>query len=288
MQAESERAEQAKPAASAAPGLKLDDDSCWGAAAEDYQKLSAFPFMYGQDAAALLNLQRGESVLEVACGTGDLACHMAAKHGVSVQAIDFAAGMIEAGQKHPDAASADVTLCVMDGTKLEFPDSSFDAAISNFGVFLFPEREKGMREMLRVLKPGGRIVMTSWTNDRNAMIPGQRFLAEYAPECLPFPTMPGEGEVDTVEGLKHALTAIGAVHADAQEVTHMFETESGNAMARPLMSNPAVKSMMKKVDADKHDALPQALAAYLTEQYPREGGGVSFPATAVVGFAYKA
>ncbi len=65
------------------------------------------------------------------------------------------------GSEMPRAGRIDAA--VMDGMALDLPDASFDAALSVFGIILFPDAERGMREIARVLKPGGRAAIVTWT-----------------------------------------------------------------------------------------------------------------------------
>jgi SAM-dependent methyltransferase len=69
--------------------------------------------------------------------------------------------MIERLEKN--VGRANVTARVMDGQRLEIEDGSFDRVLCNFGVIFFPDRVKGFAEMHRVLRPGGRAVVSAWS-----------------------------------------------------------------------------------------------------------------------------
>ena len=94
------------------------------------------------------------NVLDVACGTGDMAVSLV-ERGCTVTGIDLREEMLSiARQKAPM-----VTFMIADAEHLPFPDASFDAVTCAFGVRNFVHLEQGLNEMLRVLKPGGQLVI---------------------------------------------------------------------------------------------------------------------------------
>jgi ubiquinone/menaquinone biosynthesis C-methylase UbiE len=108
----------------------------------------------------LLNLSAGARVLETGCGTGRDTRHLASQAG-TVYATDLLREMIEVGrQRQQDAGvnHANVHLFVSDAMSLPFSDHFFDAAYHFGGINLFPSIERGIAEMARVVKPGGRVV----------------------------------------------------------------------------------------------------------------------------------
>jgi ubiquinone/menaquinone biosynthesis C-methylase UbiE len=109
-----------------------------------------------------LDLKPGEKVLDVACGTGNLAIP-AAKAGAVVTGVDIAPNLIEQARKRAEAE--DVT-CVFeegDAESLPFIDEVFDTVVSMFGAMFAPRPQKVCEEMARVCHPGGRIAMANWT-----------------------------------------------------------------------------------------------------------------------------
>src|SRR5829696_2360283 len=111
-----------------------------------------------------LDLRPGERLIDVGAGAGAAAL-MAAARGADVLAIDASPAMAaRIAVRANDAAVAEhVHVSVMDGMALDLSDDSFDAAMSVFGVVLFPDSDAGMREIARVLKPGGRAAVVTWT-----------------------------------------------------------------------------------------------------------------------------
>ncbi|KAM3077362.1 hypothetical protein ACMFMG_006712 [Clarireedia jacksonii] len=107
------------------------------------------------------------TVLDNACGPGfATAAILNAYPGSHVYTTDAAPGMISILGEVVKANGWNdkVEMAVMDGMDLQFPDEKFDISITNFGIFFFPDPNKGAREIYRTLKHGGRAVVTSWKN----------------------------------------------------------------------------------------------------------------------------
>lgn len=117
---------------------------------------------FARRAIEALGLQPGERVLDVAAGAGGAALALA-QAGARVTAVDASVGMIARLRGRAQAAGLAVEAQVTDGTALDWPDATFDAALSVFGVILFPDSAKGLREMRRVVRSGGRIAIVTWT-----------------------------------------------------------------------------------------------------------------------------
>jgi len=109
---------------------------------------------------AAAGIRPGQRVLDVACGTGVLA--RAVKEAVgphgSVTGIDIDAGMLAVAQ----ALGPDIEWFQASADALPFPSMTFDAVVSQFGLMFFPDAPRALREMWRVLKPGGSIAVAVW------------------------------------------------------------------------------------------------------------------------------
>lgn len=110
-------------------------------------------------AADLAGAGPGTRVLDVATGTGDLAIEMRGR-GAEVVGVDFSEGMLELARKKEPA----IEFLAGNALALEFEDNSFDAATVGFGARNFDDLQRGIDEMARVVRPGGRVVILEITN----------------------------------------------------------------------------------------------------------------------------
>ena len=112
-----------------------------------------------------LDAQPGERVLEVGVGTGISLRHYVL--GVKVDALDFSAAMLKMAQKRLDKGEvvAEVRLHQMDAHKLEFDDDTFDHAVVAHAIAVVAEPEVVLREMMRVTRPGGKLVVVNHYKD---------------------------------------------------------------------------------------------------------------------------
>lgn len=109
-----------------------------------------------------LSLERQSRVLDSGAGTGGAALELA-RRGHAVAAVDASTAMVTRVKERALAAGLMIESLAMDGQHLTFPDASFDAALSVLGVILFPDAVRGLAEMRRTVRPGGRIALITWT-----------------------------------------------------------------------------------------------------------------------------
>jgi ubiquinone/menaquinone biosynthesis C-methylase UbiE len=114
-------------------------------------------------ALRLAGLRAGDTFLDVAAGTGGLSLP-AARLGATVLATDWSPTMIEHFNARADAEGLDAVGRVMDCHALEIADDTYDLTGSQFGVMLVPDQARALREMVRVTKPGGRVLLVAYGN----------------------------------------------------------------------------------------------------------------------------
>jgi len=136
----------------------------WNLVAEGYAETTMIAFEpFAETAIAASQLKPNATVLDVACGPGTLAlrlAHLANK----IHGIDFSASMLAVFKnKIAQAGHQHIELHCGDAQTLPYADETFDAAFSLFGLMFFPDRQQGLAEIYRTLKPGGSIAITSWT-----------------------------------------------------------------------------------------------------------------------------
>lgn len=115
-----------------------------------------------EDFIARLALRRGESVLDVACGTGNLAIP-AARAGARVIGLDIAANLIAQARLEARAAGCVIAFEVGDAEAIPYDDGHFDTTVSMFGAMFAYRPDRAAAELLRVTRPGGRVAMANWT-----------------------------------------------------------------------------------------------------------------------------
>jgi len=119
---------------------------------------------YGRRLVDAINPSPGTSVLDIACGRGAILFPAAAAVGNegAVVGIDLADGMIQQTREDARARGIKVRLEVGDAENLNFADESLDYVLCGFGIMFFPNQSRALDEFRRVLKPGGRLGVTTW------------------------------------------------------------------------------------------------------------------------------
>lgn len=253
--------------------------STWDSVADAYTANIAPVFeRYADDALKLVG--PGRRVLDVATGPGTLAL-IAAARGHDVTAIDFAPSMIERLKAEAARRHCTLTASVGDGTQLELPDATFDAAFSMFGLIFFADRAKGLTELKRVTRPGGRVLISSWA-------PFERipfFAAFYGAllELFPMPGGPPQPVLATPEDCRRELEAAGFTDVQVHQRTHAFEAVSFDAYWKWFPAACAPLAAMARHLGDKYPGVLDELAARIKAQL---GGGplrVEMPALLTCG-----
>ena len=109
-------------------------------------------------------------VLDIATGTGDLAIMLAKKSNAKIIGLDISAGMLEVGKQKINAQNLEnnIEMVLGDSEKIPYETAFFDAVTVAFGVRNFEHLDKGLYEILRVLKPNGKLVILETSKDKTA------------------------------------------------------------------------------------------------------------------------
>ena len=147
------------PAAPTDAALKDRHRTMWASGHYDRVARDIIPVL-GERLVASLGISAGDRVLDIGAGTGNAAVP-AARTGATVVASDLTRELLDIGRtEHPDL---DVEWQVADAEALPWPDASYDVTLSTVGVMFAPHHRAAADEMLRVLRPGGRLGVLSWT-----------------------------------------------------------------------------------------------------------------------------
>jgi SAM-dependent methyltransferase len=182
----------------------------------DYDAVARLVASAGEACVRDAHVGPGDEVLDVACGTGNAAIP-AAHAGADVTGLDITPELLEIA-----AAREPVVRWVQgDAEALPFEDSSFDVVLSVFGCMFAAHHSVAARELLRVLRPGGRLLVSSWTPDGTA---GQMFAAvdRY---------LPSDGDAPTLWGTEAHVRALLGSDVVCSRESVRFEWRSAEAAA---------------------------------------------------------
>lgn len=251
-------------------GSPMQLPATWDAVAPGYAEELSRHTTYAEEALRIAGIRPGARVLDVGTGPGVLA-FLAAARGATVDAVDFSPGMI--AQVHARCAReqiANVRAMVMDAQALGFPDESFDAAFALFMFMFVPDRARAFRELQRVLRPGGRVVVATWApiDRRPLMKIGFDALAEALPE-LP---QPQKGDLQQPDECIRELSAAGFRDVGVTAVTATIRAESPEHYLAIMERTGAPFAMLRKrLGAEGWAAAQQRMLESLRRRIPASG-----------------
>lgn len=251
--------------------------AAWDNIAPAYDRTNTPTQMWlGNEGLRRAGLRPGMQFLDVAAGSGALSIP-AARLGARVLAVDRSPVMLALLMARARTEGLDIDTRVMDGHALELEDDSFDIVGSQFGVMLFPDMPKGVSEMARVVRPGGRALMNVYGDPHRiefldcfvravqTVRPG--FTGPpMQPPPLPF-------QLQDPQRLREVMAVCGLRDIGIETITESTEFRTGKALWEWLIgSNPIVEAVLGELtlSSEERDAIPQTL-----EQLVRERAGAN-------------
>ena len=140
--------------------IKQRQQATW--ASGDFAVIGTTLQIVGEALAEAADVRAGEAVLDVAAGNGN-ATLAAARRFADVTSTDYVGALLDKGRARAEAEGLPVRFQIADAEELPFADARFDVVLSTFGVMFTPDHQRSAGELLRVLRPGGRIGMANWT-----------------------------------------------------------------------------------------------------------------------------
>jgi ubiquinone/menaquinone biosynthesis C-methylase UbiE len=157
------------PATGSAPGaapdlaaIKQRQQATW--ASGDYHMIGTQIQIVSELLIEALDVRSTETVLDVATGSGNAAL-AAARRGCAVVGVDYVPALLDRARRRADAEGLAIEFKEGDAEALPFADAGFDVVSSVFGAMFAPDQEKTASELLRVVRPGGRIGLVAHTPD---------------------------------------------------------------------------------------------------------------------------
>lgn len=141
-------------------GLKSKQQRMW--ASGDFSVIGTTLQIVGETLCEAADLDAGSTVLDVACGNGNAAI-AAARRFCKVTALDYVPALLARARERAAAERLPIELVEGDAEALPFADGSFDVVLSTYGVMFAPDQERAARELLRVVRRGGKIALANWT-----------------------------------------------------------------------------------------------------------------------------
>ncbi|HUH61208.1 MAG TPA: class I SAM-dependent methyltransferase [Candidimonas sp.] len=152
-----------QPRESAQPdlaALKTRQQGTWSSG--DYAVVGTTLQIVGEELCEALDLRAGQDVLDVAAGNGNVSL-AAARRWCNVVSTDYVPALLGRARERAAAERLEIAFREADAESLPFPDASFDAVVSTFGVMFTPDQDKAAAELVRVCRPGGKIGLANWT-----------------------------------------------------------------------------------------------------------------------------
>lgn len=248
--------------------------------AEVYEELfvPALLEQFSKIVADLAEIQSGQAVLDVACGTGVVAIEAANRAGSAskVTGLDPNPQMLEVARRKDNR----ISWVEGKAENLEFMDGSYDVVVSQFGLMFFDDKPAGLKEMMRVLKPGGKLTVAVWDSIENAtgyaalMEPLKRLFGDTVTQAYSAPYVLGDEEK-----LRSLCNKAGIKDAEIIKKSLPVSFESVEALV--YAERMCVWSLGGLLNKSQFEALLEE-AKQVLRPYTKPDGSVTFPMSALI------
>lgn len=260
--------------------------------AESYENYMV-PALFAPWASYLIRsayAQPGERVLDVACGTGIVARHVAPRvgsHGMVI-GLDLNPDMLSMARAAAARKGLPIEWCAGRAEQLLFPEGNFDLVLCQFGLMLFTDRHAALTEMHRVLRTGGRVVLSVWQGlDRH---PFYQTLHDVSQRRLGRSGVQDAFSLGDSDELRRLLTDAGFPHVEIEPVsiTARFPNPE-EFLAWEIDVDPAAIPALQYLDAQAQQAILAAVRQDMqaTLHEVMQGGQVVIPFHAHVAHARR-
>lgn len=237
---------------------KEDVKRDWNEKAEFYHQHYVLPrtgpFKSVEKLIETARLHEGDRVLDIATGTGIVATEVLKRIGKNgrVVGIDISSGPLAIARREIGNIK-NVQFLEMDAEELKFPDRSFDVAISQFALFLFPDTQKALKEIKRVLVKNGRIAISVHGSEENVpyFTSIRSSILHYVPDIRPSGT-PDPFRFGKPELLRAELERAGLKNIDVKSYTYTYNAGTFNDYWEEFMRSTAnaIRDKLESLDSN--------------------------------------
>jgi ubiquinone/menaquinone biosynthesis C-methylase UbiE len=253
----------------------------WDAIATGYDRTNTPSQMWlGNEGLRRAGLRPGMRFLDVAAGSGALSIP-AARLGARVLATDLSPAMLDHLSRRARDEELSIETRVMDGHALELEDDSFDLAGSQFGVMVFPDMPRGIAEMARVVRPGGRVLINAYGDPHGIEFLGFFVAAIQAAvptfEGPPMDPLPLPFQLHDPARLRRELAHAGLGGVEVETISEETQFRSGDHLWDWIVhSNPIAGEILAELELSDEQAavVREALHGLVRERAGGEGAAV--------------
>lgn len=254
--------------------IKTRQRAMWGSG--NYAVIASMIHHMSERLCEELDLSAGQSVLDVATGSGNAAI-AAARRGADVTAIDYVQSLLDVAERRAKAETLDIDFQLADAENLSFADGTFDIVTSVVGVMFAPNQAKAASELARVCKPGGKIAVANWTPDG--------FIGALLKTVVGFVPPPAGLNPPVRWGTREGMTQLLGDHAELQFEEHdfVFRFRSSSEFAQVFIEKYGpTERAHASLDSDGQTRFAQALADLASDWNSAKDGTIKVPSTYLV------